>query len=84
MVVSPTRVQDFLIDADYPAEKEDLINYAEENAADEEILDVLQRIPDDTYETPADVGEAVADLDDADIDTDILIDNEEDEEEIGY
>ncbi len=50
--VNPVQVQKFLGGMDYPAGKEDLVEHAEQQDADEEVLDVLRRIPEREYDGP--------------------------------
>ena len=44
---------------DYPASKEDLMERAEQEGADQEVRSILEQLPDQTYETPADVSKAI-------------------------
>jgi hypothetical protein len=53
--INPIQVQKALGDMDYPAGKEDLVKHAEEKGADEKVLSALKDLPDQKYETPADV-----------------------------
>lgn len=89
MVVNPVQVQTVLAGVDYPAEKEDLVDYATTNDADDDVINALSQLPDDTYETPADVSEAISDLDVDDESGDIVgdtdseaIDEEEDDVDV--
>lgn len=59
---NPIEVQKYLKGVDYPAFRNDLVAHAEEQGADDEVLDLLEQIPDDEYETPADVSKAVGNL----------------------
>jgi hypothetical protein len=45
---------------DYPADKEAVVNQARKNGADEEIMESLQSLPDQEYDSPAAVNKAVA------------------------
>lgn len=61
--VNPVSIQKFLKGVDYPATKDDLIDRAEENGADDDVLDVLEQLPDDEeFETPADVNKAIGEI----------------------
>lgn len=62
MVVNPIQIQKFLEGMVYPASKEQIIQYAEQQGADEDIIGTLQRLPEEEYETPADVNEAIGKL----------------------
>ncbi len=53
--VNPIKLQKALGGMNYPASKEDLVEHAEGQDADEEVLSFLRDLPDRTYETPADV-----------------------------
>ena len=56
--VNPVHVQKFLGGLDYPASKEDLMKRAEQEGADQEVRSILEQLPDQSYETPADVSKA--------------------------
>lgn len=62
MAVNPVQLQKFLRGVDYPARKDDLVRHAEQQGADQEVLDTLRRIPDREYDGPNAVSAAVADL----------------------
>jgi hypothetical protein len=51
----PGSVLDHLDDLDYPAAKRDLLRHAEENDATEEVLELLNRLPDRRYDSSTDV-----------------------------
>ena len=57
--VNPIQLQKHLKGMDYPASKEDLIEHAKKNGADENALAALEDLPDEQYETPADVSKAI-------------------------
>ena len=57
--VNPIQLQKHLKGVDYPASKEDLIEHAKQQGADENALSALQQLPDEQYETPADVSKAI-------------------------
>ncbi len=57
--VNPVQIQKFLGGLDYPASKEDLVKRAEQEGADENVSSTLERLPDQDYETPADVSEVI-------------------------
>ena len=61
--VNPVQVQKFLGGLDYPASKEDLIKQAEQEGADENVRSTLEKIlPDQEYETPAGVSQAIGEV----------------------
>ncbi len=63
MAVNPIQAQKYLKGMDYPASKDDIVKKAKEEGADDELQDTLQRLPEDTDETPADVSKAIGALD---------------------
>ncbi|WP_017314639.1 DUF2795 domain-containing protein [Mastigocladopsis repens] len=60
--VNPIQLQKHLKGVDYPASKEQLIQHAQKQGADDNAISVLQQIPDQEYETPTDVSAAVGDI----------------------
>lgn len=60
--VNPIQLQKHLKGVDYPASKEDLTKHAQQQGADEDALSTLEKLPDEQYETPADVSKAVGEL----------------------
>lgn len=60
--VNPIQLQKFLKGVDYPANKQDLIEKAEENGSNENVLSTLQQLPDAEYDTPAEVSQAIGDM----------------------
>jgi hypothetical protein len=52
---SPIELQKHLSGVDYPASRDDLVQHAESQGADEEILDKLRQIPDREYDGPSGV-----------------------------
>lgn len=57
--VNPIQLQKYLKGMKYPANKKDLITRAQQEGADENIRQTLQQLPDQQYQTPADVSQAV-------------------------
>jgi len=60
--VNPIQLQKHLKGVDYPASKEQLVQYAQKQGADENAISVLQQLPDEEYESPTDVSEAVGEI----------------------
>lgn len=60
--VNPIQLQKHLKGLDYPASKQDIINHAKQQGADENAIAVLEQLPDEEYEAPTDVSEAVGDV----------------------
>ncbi len=52
---SPVNVAKHLKGLDFPAEKADLLDLAEENGAEEEVLETIRRLPDKEYGSMAEV-----------------------------
>ncbi len=50
--VSPIEAQKFLSGLDYPASREQIVEHAEREGADEEIRSALEQIPDREYDGP--------------------------------
>lgn len=57
--LNPIQLQKHLKGVDYPANKEELIKRAQQNGADDNAISVLQQIPNQEYQAPTDVSEAV-------------------------
>jgi Protein of unknown function (DUF2795) len=57
--VNPVYVQKFMGGLDYPASKDDLVKRPEQEGADQEVRSILEQLPDQNYETPADVSKAI-------------------------
>lgn len=60
--VNPIQLQKHLKGVKYPAKKQDLINHAKQQGADEDALSTLEQLPDEEYETPAAVSKAVGEV----------------------
>lgn len=58
--VNPIQVQKFLKGVDYPATKATLIKNAKKLGADENVRRVLEQLPDEEFEAPIDVSQALA------------------------
>lgn len=57
--INPVQVQKFLSGMDYPAKKQDLIQKAQSEGADQNVIDALNKLPDQEFQTPADVSQAI-------------------------
>ncbi|EKE18824.1 MAG: hypothetical protein ACD_9C00221G0005 [uncultured bacterium] len=53
--IPPVELQKYLSGVDYPASKDQLIQAAQDNDADQEVFDTLNNLPDKEYESPAEV-----------------------------
>ena len=60
--VNPIQLQKHLKGMNYPASKEALMEHAKKHGADDNVNSVLAQIPDEEYETPAEVSKAVGDV----------------------
>lgn len=52
---SPANVATYLKGIDYPANKQDLLRHARQNGAEQDVVDVLERMPEQQYLNMADV-----------------------------
>ena len=60
--VNPIQLQKYLKGVDYPASKDDLIQRAKQQGADENVNSALEQLPDEQYQTPTDVNKALGDI----------------------
>ena len=58
--ISPVAVQKALAGIDYPTTREHLAETARAHHADREIVELLDRLPDKNYDSPAAVSNAIA------------------------
>jgi hypothetical protein len=58
--VNPVQIQKFLKGVDYPANKQTLIDNAKKLGADENVRESLEKLPDQDYDAPVDVSQALA------------------------
>jgi hypothetical protein len=58
--VSPAEVEKYLRGLDYPAKKADLVNHVRQEM--QQILEMLQRLPDETFQKPTDVAKALGEV----------------------
>ena len=63
MAVNPVQLQKHLSGVDYPIGKQQLVEHARDNGADDEALATLQRLPDREYDGPNAVSAEVGNLD---------------------
>jgi hypothetical protein len=59
MAPNVTEVQKALKGADYPASRDELIELAERNGADEEVIDALREADEDSFDGPDQVMQAL-------------------------
>jgi hypothetical protein len=55
------QLQEYLLDIDYPANKRDLLHAAEEQGANDELLALLEQLPEKQYNSWEDVNVAMDD-----------------------
>jgi hypothetical protein len=61
-VPNPVQIQKFLGGLDYPVEKEEILEKARSEGADDRVMEALERIPDRTYESPVSISREVGKL----------------------
>ncbi|MEU9984532.1 DUF2795 domain-containing protein [Streptomyces sp. NPDC050856] len=59
MTVNPIAMQKALGGVNYPASKQDIVDHAQGNGADDEIMEALNALPEKDYDTPAAVSKEV-------------------------
>ncbi len=59
---SPVAIQKALAGVDYPTTREHLAETARAHHADEEIVDLIDRLPDKNYDSPAAVSKAIGEM----------------------
>lgn len=60
--INPIELQKHLKGLDYPASKDEIVQKANQQGADDEITQVLSQLPDREFKTPAEINEAVGDM----------------------
>ncbi|HZP85686.1 MAG TPA: DUF2795 domain-containing protein [Burkholderiales bacterium] len=60
--INPVQVQKFLKGMDYPANKQQIVRKAQDEGADDNVRQMLDRLPDQDYETPAEVSKAIGEI----------------------
>ena len=58
--VNPIQIQKFLKGVDYPADKETQLDNAKKLGADENVCASLEGLPDQKFDAPVDVSQALA------------------------
>jgi hypothetical protein len=59
---NPIQVQKFLGGMDYPVSKEKIVDHAKAKGADDNVIQTLQQLPDESFNTPADVSKAIGQI----------------------
>ena len=57
--VNPIQVQKYLKGVKYPVNKQDLLKHVEKEGADQNMRSSLEQLPDQQFDTPADVSKAI-------------------------
>ncbi len=58
--MSPGDMQQYLEGVEFPVPKSELVNKAKSNDAPPEIIDALNKIPDKSYQSPADLSQEIS------------------------
>ncbi len=61
--INPIQVEKFLKGVDYPADKSALLQKAEQNGADQNVREALQKLPEQQYKSPTDISKAIGAID---------------------
>lgn len=61
-IVNPIQIEKYLNHVDYPASKDELLEAAQKEGADENVMRTLEDLPDDTFEGPVGVSKAIGAL----------------------
>jgi hypothetical protein len=61
--VSPVVVEKSLKGMHYPAKKRDLIKHAQQQGAEEEVVEALKDLPAQDFHSPIDVSKAIGEMD---------------------
>jgi len=46
----------------YPAKKDELVKHAKTKGADDKIMQTLEQLPEESFQTPADVSKAIGQI----------------------
>ncbi len=57
--VSPAYIQKFLAGMDYPASRQEIVEHAKKNNADQDVINILRAIPDQQYNSAVDVSKGI-------------------------
>ena len=60
--VNPIQVQKFLGGMNYPAKKDEIVDHAKSKGADKNVMNTLNQLPDEDFQTPADVSKAIGQI----------------------
>ncbi|MDI6724305.1 MAG: DUF2795 domain-containing protein [Methanobacterium sp.] len=57
--VSPAQVEKYIKGIKFPASKQELLKQAESNNANNDVLDILENVPDKEFNSPIDISIAI-------------------------
>lgn len=57
--VSPAQVEKSIKGIKFPASKQDLVQQAESNNANDDVLNILENVPDKQFNSPVDISKAI-------------------------
>lgn len=60
--VNPIQVQKFLAGMHYPAKKDEIVKHAKSKGADDKVVQTLEQLPEESFQTPADVSKAIGQI----------------------
>jgi hypothetical protein len=58
--VRPPEIEKYLKGVDYPVRKADLVKHVQQEM--QQVLEILQQLPDETFQKPTDVAKALGEL----------------------
>lgn len=57
--VSPAQVEKYIKGIKFPASKQELLQQAESNNANDDVLDILENVPDKKFNSPIEISIAI-------------------------
>ncbi len=60
--INPLQVKKLLSGMDYPTKRDQIVSHAKTEGADNNVLGLLNKLPNENYRTPADISRAISDL----------------------
>ncbi len=60
---NPAEVERYLKGVNYPAKKQDLIKHAQQQGANQDVIEVLKEMRDQNFNSPVEVNKAVGEID---------------------
>jgi uncharacterized protein DUF2795 len=60
---NPAEIERYLKGMNYPAKKEDLIKHAQQQGANQNVIEVLREMRDQNFNSPVEVSKAVGEVD---------------------